>query len=281
MIAFQQSDAFLRAARALDWPVAAREDAGRRWIEHWRGPRWPSPVRLVSRGPGCRDWLAARGAEPCVTLLNAEGVSPSDLRRAGYWPLMTPVTLARLPLGPEAAMRARMAQKWRNRLNAAARTGLELRHVPMPADADHWLLQADAAQARRAGYAAWPPALVVAWVVTSPGTAVLFEARVSGRPVAGLILLRHGPGATYHVAHSRPEGRARHAMQALLWEAMLWAQAESVREIDLGAIDTHGGRGLARFKLGTGARPHRLSGTWGHHKVLAPLARRLPLSWAA
>jgi lipid II:glycine glycyltransferase (peptidoglycan interpeptide bridge formation enzyme) len=80
---------------------------------------------------------------------------------------------------------------------------------------------------------------------------------------------------------SLPEGRRLNAMNALLWEAMRWLARQHHDRLDLGILNSDDAPGLTRFKLGTGAVPHRLGGTWLHMGTLAPFARHLPTALAA
>ena len=81
-------------------------------------------------------------------------------------------------------------------------------------------------------------------------------------PVAAMMFLRHGSTATYHIGWSNAQGRAAHAHNLLLWRAAERLSSKGVKTLDLGTLDTVNAPGLARFKLGTGAMPHRLGGTW-------------------
>ena len=49
-----------------------------------------------------------------------------------------------------------------------------------------------------------------------------------------------------------------------------------VQKIDLGTLDTVNAPGLARFKLGSGARAEPLGGTWLSSRLLAPVLCRIP-----
>ena len=243
-------------------------------------------VDLLSRGPVTRtpalpeDWLPlCRNRRVAPLLLNADGPDAAALRAAGFWPLVTPATMAILPLGDEACMRAAMQQKWRNRLNRSAEASLRItRHT---LGCDHWLLEAEARQARQRRYRALPAGLVAAYARCNPGKAVIWEARHGGDPVAAIAVLRHGRVATWQMGVSLPEGRRLNAMNALLWEAMRWLARQHHDRLDLGILNSDDAPGLTRFKLGTGAVPHRLGGTWLHMGTLAPFARHLPAALAA
>ncbi|WP_421907190.1 GNAT family N-acetyltransferase [Mameliella sp.] len=288
LLPLPQSQEFARACAALGRPLRlCRNDSGVVWQVQSRrfGPL--GRLDLVSRGPVAakpsaldtwlQDWARWHDGRPLV--LNADGLSAGALRAAGFLPLVTPATLALLPLGCEAGMRAALAQKWRNRLNRAERSGLTLRETDLAPD--HWILTAEAAQARARGYRGLPPAFSAAFARATPGAAQVFEALDKGVPVAGAVILRHGRMATWQIGVTTPEGRRSHAMNLLLWRAMR-ALAERGHDcLDLGILNLQDAPGVTHFKLGTRARVHRLGGTWLHLGALAPLARRLPLRMAA
>ncbi|AKO95860.1 MULTISPECIES: GNAT family N-acetyltransferase [Marinovum] len=217
-------------------------------------------VALVSRADVSRsDLRRLRAACDCrLFLINAEtpGTAPG-LR------LRTAAHVAELSLdGTAADLRARMAQKWRNRLNRASDAGLRVASVGLPADPGHWLLRVDQAQQVVKRYRGYPPLFTAAFAAANRGQARIFEARHQGAPVAALLFLCHGAVATYHIGWSGPEGRARAAHHLLLWRAMIELAARGITRLDLGMVDTVTAPGLARFKLGSGARCRALGGTW-------------------
>ncbi|MCA0960651.1 GNAT family N-acetyltransferase [Salipiger bermudensis] len=280
VLPLQQSPQYARTLRALGLPVRCGDRAGLLWMTQRRRLPLLGDVGLISRGPVTStalpaDWLAlCRDGHRGPLLINADGPTPDRLRADGFWPLLTPATLARLPLSTEGEMRAAMHGKWRNRLNRSADHRLQIHHQPLTPD--HWLLDAEAKQSRRKRYRTLPPALIAAFARANPGAALIWEARHQGRPVAAIAVLRHGPTATWQMGVSHPDGRRLCAMNALLWAAMRWLARQGHTTLDLGVLNSDAGPGLTRFKLGTGARPHRLGGTWLHHPALAPLARHLP-----
>jgi hypothetical protein len=243
---------------------------------------------LVSRGPVCHgpvvpnDLLAGiLGSCPGGVLFNAPNAMPDALRRHGFWPLMTPASVALLPLAQVSEMRARMLQKWRNRLNRAADHRLRLCTTTLDRAPDHWLITSEAQQAASRGYRNWPETFTRAFATANPGAALVFEARQHDVPVAAMLFLRHGPSATYHAGVTTTQGRKVHAHNWLMWQAMTHFAGDDLRQIDLGLVNTHDAPGLARFKIGTGADIVQLGGTWLWHPVLAPVARRLPRQLAA
>lgn len=282
-----QSEEFARTCEALGQPLRrCKRESGRRlrlwWQIQSRRTRLLGRIDLVSRGPvaeeadDLQDWTGRwqRWHDGRPLVLNADGLKPDALRDAGFWPLMTPACLGLLSLGPEAAMRAAMAQKWRNRLHRAEREGLDVHETTLTGD--HWLLRAEAAQARARRYRGLPPAFSAAFSEVNPGQARVYEARFRGPPVAAVLILRHGRMATWQIGVTTPEGRRRHAMNLLVWRAMQDLAARGHDCLDLGILNAQDAPGLTHFKLGTGARTHRLGGTWLHLGALAPLARQLP-----
>lgn len=151
---------------------------------------------------------------------------------------------------PEAALRAGLAGKWRNRLAAAERAGVRLAEE---GDFD-WLLRAEGAQRAARGYRALPAGFVGAWAKAVKGGVMCLSARdASGQALAGVLCLRHGAAASYHIGWSGDEGRAVGAHNLLLWQAALRLKARGVGQLDLGDINSEAGAGLMHFKLGTGA----------------------------
>ncbi|OOY23369.1 hypothetical protein BMI91_12760 [Thioclava sediminum] len=183
----------------------------------------------------------------------------APLAGGGLVPLITPRHHALWSLQPETeALRAGLAGKWRNRLAAAERAGLQVRIEP---EID-WLLAADAAQQRARGYRALPPGFTRAWADHGPSDLLAMRIEdAKGQRLAGGIFLFHGAGASYHIGWTGPEGRASGAHNLMLWHAALRLKARGIRQLDLGAVDSEDGAGRMRFKLGTGAQPHSLGAT--------------------
>ncbi|MDA7428510.1 GNAT family N-acetyltransferase [Primorskyibacter aestuariivivens] len=220
----------------------------------------PLRLGLISRGRiGPPHLERLRRETDCqLLLLNAEtaGQYPG-------WRIRSAAHVAELALdAPASELRARMAQKWRNRLNKAADQGLKVSQTALPADPGHWLLRIDRAQQVVKRYRGYPPGFTAAFAAANRGQARLFELRRWGEPIAAMLFLCHGAVATYHIGWSGPEGRAASAHHLALWEAMIQLQARGITRIDLGQVDTETAPGLARFKLGSGALCRPLGGTW-------------------
>lgn len=226
------------------------------------------PLTMVPRyaGPVPLDLWGAAFRGPVI-------LSPDDpgpgLKEIGAVRVAAPVQMASLTLSADPdRMLAAMHGKWRNRLRHGQRQGLKVSATHMPPDPAHWLLQADVDQARVRGYRNWPIALTCAWVRANPRSSLLLEARDRDGVVAGMLFLRHGDGATYHIGVSTPRGQACSAHNLLLWDAMCRLGAKGVRELDLGRL--HAAHpGLNRFKLGSGATVRCLGGSWIWWRPLA------------
>ncbi len=247
------------------------------------GPQWhdgtdtnaqaEALARLARRLPttGARLWISTA----------RDAMGDAGFARAGHIPLLAGRAEARLDLTQGlAALRRGMGGKWRNALVRAeasvAAGAMRLQDAPLPVDPAHWLLRLEAAQRRARGYSAWPTALTLAYARANPGDARIFWAEHQGNPIAGLVILRHGAGATYHLGWTGPDGRRMAAHQVLIWQAVCWLCARGGTRLDLGQIDPDRAPGLMRFKLGTGASATRHGRTWLHQPHLTALWGRLP-----
>lgn len=228
------------------------------------------PVTLINRGPVWHDGVDAiqRGAALGFLRIRLQGlvlVTPPDqatadsLRASRFRQVMTPSTLAILTLDDQ--MRSRLHGKWRNRLNAAERSSLDVR-TNSDAGLIRWLLATDAQQQRTRGYRSLPAAFSEAWLRERPSDILVFTAFGRRAPVAAMLFLVHGRTATYHVGWTGAAGRAASAHHLLLWSACQHFHNRGLRHLDLGTIDTENAPALARFKLGTGATPVPTGGTW-------------------
>lgn len=229
------------------------------------------PLTLVSRGP---VWLgdidADRRAHAVATmrrelpgllaLTPPGGTGERPATMPGFRQVMTPTTVAILTLGE--ALRDRMHGKWRNRLSFAERAGLTIRQSPQDRRAWGWLFRADARQQKARRYRALPAAFTENWPDRDRDRVTMWTAHRDAEPIAAMLFLRHGNTATYHIGWTSEQGRAASAHHLILTRAAEALAAQGVVQMDLGSIDTETAPGLARFKLGTGARAVRTGGTW-------------------
>ncbi len=277
--ALPQSAEFARALQATgkdplvlgqmkDTVVMRRKLWGRINVAMVNRARIDKPLRLLEQ-------LQENGLRRTPVILSPETPTPA-LARHGAVALISPahVGLVDLTADPDQR-RANLHQKWRNRLVHGEQQGLRITRQSLPQTPGHWIFAADAAQQSSRGYRNWPVDLTLAYARENKGMAKIFEAHDGKEIVAGILVLRHGRGATYHIAHTTDRGKALSAHNLLMWEAMSWLAKQGCEQLDLGVINTEDAAGLARFKLGTGARLHQLGGTWAYWPPLGRLLRPL------
>ncbi len=217
--------------------------------------------------------------------LNGGSLAEAEMAALGMQQMVTGWSSLRLDLTlPAQQLRARLDGKWRNALKAAEKAPLRI--------VEEWndtafaaLMQAHDVQRiekrflgpdgafYRAFAAACAPTAETTGATEATGTtgaagesAHLFTAYMGGqteeRPAAGLLVLRHGRGATYAAGWSGTAGRLLRAHHRLLWHALLALQAMRVEHFDLGGANTEEGAGVARFKLGLNGEVFTLAGSY-------------------
>lgn len=159
--------------------------------------------------------------------------------------------------GPKLTRRACLHQNWRHQLGQAEAGPLRVLHRPF--SPDHPLLALEARQSQAKRYQNWPTHLTSAFATVAPDQTHVFTALLRGHPVAHMLFLTHGNRATYHMGHSAQEGRAHHAHNLLLWEAMNALAARGISQLELGPSTT---QSIDRFKRRAGAQAEPTGGTW-------------------
>lgn len=167
---------------------------------------------------------------------------------------------------PRETRRAQLHQNWRHQLGQAEQSALRILHRPFAPD--HPLLALDAKQSRDRRYRNWPTALTAAFASAAPDQTHLFTALLRGHPVAHMLMLSHGGRATYHIGHTTDQGRALHAHNLIVWEAMNTLATRGITSLELGPETT---LEIDRFKRRAGAKLLPTGGTWLRW---TPLARR-------
>ena len=213
--------------------------------------------------------------------LNGGSDSEAVMARLGLRQMMTGYSSIRLDLSlPPERLRANLDGKWRNALKTAEKSPM-LVEVASRAEGN-WNADAFAALLAEHDehriergfrgpdgrfYAAFTDAAGAPGMTESGEDAILIWAhagthRGQVRPIAGILLLRHGRGATYAMGWSNAAGRLVNAHYRLLWRAIAELKARGVAQLDLGGVDTEHGAGVARFKLGLNGEVFTLAGSF-------------------
>lgn len=262
-IPLTQSEAFEKTCRVLGVEVMRFSTAAGTCLVQSRRLPLIGRINLVSRGPVARD--KSRVADLLSEVQNSvRGPlfvnAASAAKVEGGVKLVEGAELAMVSLSSTQAMKSRLHQKWRNQLRKAERSDLKVICQPLNA-ADHkWFLDAEMEQQRARRYRSYPTQFLLAYAAANKGDAQVYSAFKDGEPVAAMLMLRHGPMATYQAGVTTAAGRAHCAHNLLLWNMMCGLHKEGGTILDLGRTDLS--PGLRRFKLGTGAMTEQLAGTY-------------------
>lgn len=211
--------------------------------------------------------------------LNGGAESEKAMAQLGMRPMMTGYSSIRCDLRPPPeTLRRQLDGKWRNTLKAAEKSALLMETSSVAAgtwnDEAFTALMAEHARHRLEVGFGGPDARFYAAFAEAAKTAqpegedaLLFWAHAGThqgrvRPIAGILVLRHGHAATYAMGWSNEAGRLVKAHYRLLWQAVLNLRALGVTDFDLGGVDTQRGAGVARFKLGLNGSVFTLAGSY-------------------
>jgi hypothetical protein len=204
--------------------------------------------------------------------------SEAAMAQLGMRPMMTGYSSIRCDLRPSAdKLRSQLDGKWRNILRTAEKSALLMETASIANqtwndDAFAALLGEHAQHRLEAGFGG-PDARFYAAFAEAAKTApdgedaLLFWAHAGThlgrvRPLAGILVLRHGHAATYAMGWSNEAGRLVKAHYRLLWQAVQRLRDLGVTDFDLGGVDTQRGAGVARFKLGLNGAVFTLAGSY-------------------
>lgn len=230
-----------------------------------RGPLWAADLAPAIKQAGMAALAASVPvAKPYIVLVTPEAADASDAGLAGVPRVMGGYHTVLIDLTqPEDALRAGLNGKWRNRLKAAEKSDLTVTRMGRRPAQYGWILTAEEQQQAAMGYRALPTQMVPTFQDMVGADAVMgVEAKLGGERAGGMLFLRHGTAATYHIGWASEAGKAANAHNLLLWSAMVQLQKKGVRTLDLGGVSTDHGAGIARFKLGTGGQVTSLAGTY-------------------
>lgn len=276
--ALQQSEAYTGAVTEIGGEVdtfVARDHTGPvARVQVVKRRFGPLPVAWVPRGP---VWSAEQTRETRAEVWRAlpqvagHGMwilapeRADDIAGIRYTTILSPQHVAEIDLTDDTATRlSRQHVKWRNRLRHAQNAGLEVTHRRFDPDRDDHVLSHEILQQRQRRYRALPPAFLRAWIAANPNATRLFTIAQNGAAIAHMLILLHRPVATYHIGWSGELGRKHSAHNLALWTASEWLARKGYTRLDLGSVDTENAPGLARFKIGSGARVRALGSTCLH-----------------
>lgn len=190
--------------------------------------------------------------------------SDGGLKAAGYKRIMGGYHTVMLDLTPdEDALRAALNGKWRNRLKAAEKADIVISPFGKKPEKYAWLIAKEEAQQKTSGYQALPSALVQHYHESAgKGGVIGFSAQKGADRLGGMLFLRHGDNATYHIGWASEAGKEANVHNLLLWHALKGLKKAGVTTLDLGGVNTDFNPGIARFKIGTGGKVLSLSGSW-------------------
>lgn len=233
-----------------------------------RGPIALAPLDETTYLAAMQPIVAARRIRylrPLFWLPEIPRGSDADalMRRLGKRPMISGNATASIDLTPdEAELRKRLSATWRNKITQAERSKLrvQIAHsgqtVELLADRHEVFRRS---RGHRGNSGAEVKAMIAA--LEAKDRALVMTAYTGNIPLAGMLLMIHGRGATYHVAWTSPQGRLMLAHNLLLWRGLLALKQRGAAFLDLGGLDAKA-PGVARFKLDIGAKVENLAATY-------------------
>ena len=272
-----QSIEFEEACKLLELPIRRFENELGSCLIQTRKLPIVGNMNLISRGPvlkdpaGLRPFVAdVRSALRGRLVVNA-GAGASNL---GGMKFARGADLAILDIKEEDTARAALHQKWRNQLKKAEKSPLVILNQALNPHKHAWFFKQEQSQQKTRGYQNYPTHFLLAFAAANKNQARLFSAVISGKPVAAMLVFKHGRMATYQAGVNSPEGRQHCAHNLILWHIVCELRKRGVEQLDLGRADVS--PGLKRFKLGVGARIETLAGSFLFPNILRRRARNAP-----
>ncbi len=160
-------------------------------------------------------------------------------------------------------IRKRFKGKWRNALNAAEKSGLDVA-IDWQMETLPWLLMEYEADKKERKYDGPSASFLhcLTHAARGTGNVIVLRAMRRDRPLAAILILRHGSSATYQIGWTSEEGRKTKAHHLLLWRACLALKDVGVEWFDAGGINEEHAAGVTKFKRGLGGKEYRLVGTF-------------------
>lgn len=191
------------------------------------------------------------------------------MRAAGFKQIITGTSTMWLDLSlSEEELINQLDSNWRNQLKKAKAENFSISFGGSKAKHYNWLLEMEKDQQNTKGYHALPLDFVPAYdqarrtLKYGRQNILSTSAIEKGAKIAGALFLLHGNSATYHIGWAGDRARSLNAQNRVLFESMLALKDHGIRWLDIGGLDTGPNAGIARFKLGLGARAITLVGTY-------------------
>lgn len=159
----------------------------------------------------------------------------------------------------EEDLRKNLEQKWRNSLNKAEKSNLNIKIETSAKNLAPFLTRYNAHKFEKRFVG--PSAQFIAEEFKEAlnlGDASLLWCYQGEEPIAGLYIFTHGTTATYRVGWNTEAGRKANAHYVLLWETIKYLKKLNVEKFDLGGILSDEEPGLTHFKMGLGGEKYKL-----------------------
>lgn len=232
-----------------------------------RGPLWLKPVSADDRARIYRELKRSLPmSRPRFALFSPDAIDPGDPSLKKLTRVMTGYSTVLIDLTQTSEqLRAAMEGRWRNRLVAAERSGLDIFQTGANPAQYGWLLEEEQTQRKSKSFYGLPLEFVERYInarAQTTKTTLILHAELNQERVAAMLFLIHGSAATYHVGWSNEVGRDTNAHNLLLWRAFEALRERGVRTLDMGGINTRQLAGISRFKIGAGGRVVTYAGTF-------------------
>lgn len=160
-------------------------------------------------------------------------------------------------------IRAGFKQKWRNILNKAEKTELEV-EWDMDGLSLPWLLSCHEQDKVAKHYQGASPKIIkmLSNVFKTKKQCMIGRAMLAENCVAAILIFIHGSSATYQIGWTSAEGKKTAAHNLLLWQAVLNLKSRNIKDFDLGGINEHSAQGVKKFKEGLGGDNVTLCGRY-------------------
>jgi lipid II:glycine glycyltransferase (peptidoglycan interpeptide bridge formation enzyme) len=240
------------------WAGFALCSRGPIWLQNLRGADKAQAYKAIGQSiplPGLRFFMITPD-EP----LSPELGLP-HLRRimTGYATVMLDISK------PMEELRANLDKRWRHRLGGAEKSELSIHRMGTNPGQYRWLLDAEMEQRVRRGLQGYPDIWFERYAESrkQPSKNILsLRADVGRDRVAAMMFVLHGEAATYQVGWTSDAGRDLHAHHLILWKGIEELKERSIRQLDLGGVNTGRSAGIARFKMATGGVVKVLAGSY-------------------